>query len=232
MATDYIIGALIVVSTAVNALALGAFWISPGLRTTANRFVINLLIANLAGCLVLCPVMIDFNPSSTFTGGVAAATTSVFSRVNDNNAYYDGSGGGDDDDVEATTSIIITTTVKISAAEVSSSSNTSLDQLLLLNVIDCANESIKYDKWNCSSEQLFNDDPSTPPLLLQQALYGANVNLWNFDLTTALGKVFFCAYKYFCDILLFTRFLFTYKHLNIYTLIWNMIINCVWLNKF
>lgn len=53
MAVDYIIGALIVASMVVNVLALGAFWVSPGLRTTANRFVINLLIANLVGCMVV-----------------------------------------------------------------------------------------------------------------------------------------------------------------------------------
>lgn len=55
MALDYIIGGLQVISAAVNALALGAFWISPGLRTTANRFAINLLIANIVACLSLTP---------------------------------------------------------------------------------------------------------------------------------------------------------------------------------
>lgn len=55
MALDYIIGGLQLLSAAINALALGAFWISPGLRTTANRFAINLLIANIVACISLTP---------------------------------------------------------------------------------------------------------------------------------------------------------------------------------
>lgn len=57
MALDYIIGGLQLLAVAVNVLALGAFWISPGLRATANRFVINLLIANIIACLALTPAL-------------------------------------------------------------------------------------------------------------------------------------------------------------------------------
>lgn len=57
MALDYVIGGLQLLSAAVNVLALGAFWISPGLRATANRFVINLLLANIIGCLALTPAL-------------------------------------------------------------------------------------------------------------------------------------------------------------------------------
>lgn len=57
MAIDYIIGALQLLSAAVNILALASFWITPGLRTTANRFVINLLIVNIVGCLALTPAL-------------------------------------------------------------------------------------------------------------------------------------------------------------------------------
>lgn len=57
MALDYIIGGLQLLSAAVNVLALGAFWISPGLRATANRFVINLLVANIIACLALTPAL-------------------------------------------------------------------------------------------------------------------------------------------------------------------------------
>lgn len=55
MALDYIIGGLQLLSAAVNVLALGAFWISPGLRATGNRFQINLLVANIIACLALTP---------------------------------------------------------------------------------------------------------------------------------------------------------------------------------
>lgn len=57
MAIDYIIGALQLLSAAVNVLALAAFWVTPGLRTTANRFVINLLVVNIVGCLALTPAL-------------------------------------------------------------------------------------------------------------------------------------------------------------------------------
>lgn len=57
MALHYIIGGLQLLSVAVNVLALGAFWVSPGLRTTANRFVINLLVVNVVACLALTPAL-------------------------------------------------------------------------------------------------------------------------------------------------------------------------------
>lgn len=57
MPIDYIIGGLMFSSAAVNILALAAFWISPGLRTTANRFVINLLIVNVCASIIMIPSM-------------------------------------------------------------------------------------------------------------------------------------------------------------------------------
>ncbi|GAB0092686.1 hypothetical protein DMENIID0001_077140 [Sergentomyia squamirostris] len=58
MAIDFFIGALLVLSASVNVLALGAFWMTPSLRTTANRFVINLLIVNLVCCIILGPSLL------------------------------------------------------------------------------------------------------------------------------------------------------------------------------
>ncbi|XP_036327485.1 uncharacterized protein LOC118740095 [Rhagoletis pomonella] len=57
MAIDFLILALLLVSFVINLLALGAFWVTPGLRTTANRFTINLLVINLIGCLILAPTL-------------------------------------------------------------------------------------------------------------------------------------------------------------------------------
>lgn len=57
MAIDYIVGSLQLLSVGINALALSAFWASPGLRTTSNRFVINLLFVNIVGCLALTPAL-------------------------------------------------------------------------------------------------------------------------------------------------------------------------------
>ncbi|XP_059610220.1 muscarinic acetylcholine receptor M1 [Phlebotomus argentipes] len=58
MAIDFFIGALLLLSASVNVLALGAFWMTPSLRTTANRFVINLLIVNLICCIILGPSLL------------------------------------------------------------------------------------------------------------------------------------------------------------------------------
>ncbi|XP_055313160.1 uncharacterized protein LOC129574754 [Sitodiplosis mosellana] len=77
MAIDYIIGALQLLSTAVNVLALGSFWITPGLRTTANRFVINLLIVNIVGCLALTPAL-------WLHGGLIRTVYSETHQVHDN----------------------------------------------------------------------------------------------------------------------------------------------------
>lgn len=57
MAITYIFGGIQLIATIVNLLALGAFWVTPGLRTTANKFVINLLFINIFGCLVLSPAI-------------------------------------------------------------------------------------------------------------------------------------------------------------------------------
>lgn len=68
MAIDFLIFGLLLISFTINLLALGAFWVTPGLRTTANRFVINLLIINLIGCCILAPTLF-------LSGTMSAATT-------------------------------------------------------------------------------------------------------------------------------------------------------------
>lgn len=65
MVGDIFVGALLVVSGCINLLAIGAFWVTPSLRTTANRFVINLLLANFISCLILSPFAFNVNANST-----------------------------------------------------------------------------------------------------------------------------------------------------------------------
>ncbi|XP_075160469.1 uncharacterized protein LOC142233434 [Haematobia irritans] len=57
MTIDFLIFAVLIVSFVINTLALAAFWVTPGLRTTANRFTINLVIINLVGCVILAPTL-------------------------------------------------------------------------------------------------------------------------------------------------------------------------------
>lgn len=64
MVGDIFVGALLVISGCINLLAIGAFWVTPSLRTTANRFVINLLLANFVSCLILSPFAFNVNANS------------------------------------------------------------------------------------------------------------------------------------------------------------------------
>lgn len=89
MAITYIFGGIQLIATIVNLLALGAFWVTPGLRTTANKFVINLLFINIFGCLVLSPAIwmngdFDFKLNQNIS-----ATRAVPFRANALNNGYD-----------------------------------------------------------------------------------------------------------------------------------------------
>ncbi|XP_050089051.1 uncharacterized protein LOC126573166 [Anopheles aquasalis] len=67
LAIDCLVGGLLLSSIGVNILALGSFWVTPSLRTTANRFVINLLIVNLVCCIILGPSLL-LNAFTSQTG--------------------------------------------------------------------------------------------------------------------------------------------------------------------
>lgn len=64
MIGDIFVGALLVISGCINLLAIGAFWRTPSLRTTANRFVINLLLVNFISCLILSPFAFNVSEKS------------------------------------------------------------------------------------------------------------------------------------------------------------------------
>ncbi|EDV93614.1 uncharacterized protein LOC6563192 [Drosophila grimshawi] len=81
MAIDFLILALLLISFIINLLALCAFWITPGLRTTANRFTINLLIINLIGCCILAPTL--------FLSGFKSLSTSHEQQLSSVNAAGD-----------------------------------------------------------------------------------------------------------------------------------------------
>ncbi|KAM8705470.1 hypothetical protein ACLKA7_009858 [Drosophila subpalustris] len=77
MAIDFLILALLLISFIINLLALCAFWITPGLRTTANRFTINLLIINLIGCCILAPTLFLSGVKSLSEQTTTGATATV-----------------------------------------------------------------------------------------------------------------------------------------------------------
>lgn len=82
MAIDYIIASVLILSAIINALALGAFWVTPSLRTTANRFVINLLVVNLVGCAVLIPsLFVCGNSTNKQVTSDTLSTKSVIEKI-------------------------------------------------------------------------------------------------------------------------------------------------------
>lgn len=81
MIGDIFVGALLVVSGCVNLLAISAFWVTPSLRTTANRFVINLLLVNFISCLILSPYAFNVNTNSP--------SSAVYAKHNDSKLTAD-----------------------------------------------------------------------------------------------------------------------------------------------
>lgn len=77
MAEDFLVGSLLVCSACVNILAVGAFWVTPSLRTIANRFVINLLIVNFVSCLILSPSLL----LNAFNHEVTATSIATYSII-------------------------------------------------------------------------------------------------------------------------------------------------------
>ncbi|KAH8294203.1 hypothetical protein KR054_009423 [Drosophila jambulina] len=80
MAIDLLILALLLVSFLINLLALCAFWITPGLRTTANRFTINLLAINIIVCCILAPTLFLGLPSKAAGHTVPAESLEYVSK--------------------------------------------------------------------------------------------------------------------------------------------------------
>uniref|UniRef100_A0A182M7C0 G-protein coupled receptors family 1 profile domain-containing protein n=1 Tax=Anopheles culicifacies TaxID=139723 RepID=A0A182M7C0_9DIPT len=91
LAIDCLVGGLLLGSLGVNTLALGAFWTTPSLRTTANRFVINLLIVNLVCCFILGPSLF----LNAFTGKTPLPTPlpAAGELPSTPAAHYDAAGG-------------------------------------------------------------------------------------------------------------------------------------------
>ncbi|CAG9805930.1 unnamed protein product [Chironomus riparius] len=81
MIGDIFVGALLLLSGFINVLAIGAFWITPSLRTTANRFVINLLLVNFISCLILSPFAFNVNANSP-TSFITSSSSNINNSSN------------------------------------------------------------------------------------------------------------------------------------------------------
>lgn len=168
MAVDYIIGALIVASMVVNALALGAFWVSPGLRTTANRFVINLLIANLVGCMVVLGPSVFYLYSNTIAIQVTTSNTNT---------------------TTVKTSITPTTTV---TAGVDNSYDAGLWSDCVNETINHANSNCNTTTvlFKHNQDEMVSVRSASFGDGFQRTTTADDSRFWGYDLTTALGKLF------------------------------------------
>lgn len=171
MAIDFIIGALLLVSGIINALALGAFWVMPGLRTTANRFVINLLIVNLVGCIILAPSLFSCNINNNNNNNVSATNT----QKNCQQTEFEFSSR-----IEQNFSSNTTIKRSFSTIETNNTDNYEQNNITsFVNVTKCENSSIeciverKMNEITVNEEDEFNIDES---------------RCWGFDFTAVLSK--------------------------------------------
>lgn len=190
MAIDYIIGAFQLLSAAVNVLALGSFWVTPGLRTTANRFVINLLVVNLFGCLALTPAL-------WLHGGL---TPTVHNEIQ---PIYDS------DNIDVPTA---TTSLPLPSSQAIGSSSTTVPTLFveIISTNQRSNEDgddvddgveviaeVHEDEQHVSTATNRSTNQQLPKVLnatswspTKSVQYSDCTRFWGFDLVAALGKFY------------------------------------------
>lgn len=175
MAIDYIIGALQLLSASVNVLALGSFWITPGLRTTANRFVINLLVVNIVGCLALTPAL-------WLHGGLVPTVYQETQPIYDNDGAITSTASSISslpDDVDSGSTINPTIFLEIFATKQIYERNSDDDVEIIAD--------IREDEQNIQSNRSSDRANQTwsPTKNIQ---YSDCTRFWGFDLVAALGK--------------------------------------------
>lgn len=162
MVMDFLIGILLLLAAAINVLALGAFGITPSLRSTSNRFVINLLIVNVIGCLILAPSLL-FNSN---------VIRNLYSEeeppTNDNplgDTHFNKSSPGDDQ----------TTTVVVKGREINSTMYKVDNQLNLMD--------------GNHSRELINDAVQSDEALENTDTPFHSIRPWILDIVTAIGSL-------------------------------------------
>lgn len=204
MAIDYLIGALIAASTIVNALALGAFWVTPGLRTTANRFVINLLIVNLVGCMTLTPslfggwsAVLNINGNDNNNNGDHHMNHNIyFERSLDDVGHRVGAVAALENIFNGTVRELIDLDADIEAFEravdlvseatVASSVLEAVDVLESMVAAAGAKDRTANERW-AKNDATHDDDRNAEQRSTDDVFWG-NTRHWGFDLTAALGK--------------------------------------------
>lgn len=189
MAIDYIIGALQLLSAAVNVLALGSFWITPGLRTTANRFVINLLIVNIVGCLALTPAL-------WLHGGLIPKVYSETHHVYDN---VDAGTAPTSPLSTLKNGFDVVSTVKPSVFVKIFATEQILEESDDIEIIaNIREDDIRLNGTN--NETVINNNKNATWSPTRNIQYSDCTRFWGFDLVAALGKcqVLIFVHIYFC----------------------------------
>lgn len=162
MAIVYIIGAFQLLSIAVNILAIASFWITPGLRTTANRFVINLLIVNVVGCLAL-------TPSLWLHGGLLPTP------YNGSEIVFD-----DSNEFRASFHKLTENLTSSTVAEKSTVSQETVEN------DEAFKSQIRQNGQETMPNRTYNDNSTWTPT--KNVQYSYCTRFWGFDLVAALGK--------------------------------------------
>lgn len=182
MALDYIIGALQLLSASVNVLALGSFWITPGLRTTANRFVINLLIVNIFGCLALTPAL-------WLNGGLVPEVHSEPQPIYDNDESTNNGVA-----LTTTTTAAVTPSVSLSLQHANFDGSSSIKPTLFVEIIEQSDDveiiaDIHEDVVKTEPNRTDNFANQTWSMPTKKNVqYSDCTRFWGFDLVAALGK--------------------------------------------
>lgn len=153
---------------------LGSFWVTPGLRTTANRFVINLLVVNIVGCLALTPAL-------WLHGGLVPTVHNEIQSIYDSkNSVVE--------DVVATTTGSSTTASTIFVEIISNGNNYENDDVEVIAEVhedEPSTTTIQNHQVTNHSTTVINDSGWSPTKNVQ---YSDCTRFWGNDLVAALGK--------------------------------------------
>ncbi|XP_023172121.2 uncharacterized protein LOC111600298 [Drosophila hydei] len=196
MAIDFLILALLLISFIINLLALCAFWITPGLRTTANRFTINLLIINLIGCCILAPTLFlsgvkSFSgPEQQLVGRNAAGDSIEFYSKPGNHQLTIRRHGQlvEQDGIVVRRNI---TTTNGSSSSNNDSSGDTIEMIYKCNATYCRELTIdeRGDGGIVITETETQEDNLSVPVHSSFSLPTVQLRCWSIDMTAALGAL-------------------------------------------
>ncbi|XP_065076513.1 uncharacterized protein LOC135700053 [Ochlerotatus camptorhynchus] len=187
LAVDCLVGGLLLCSIGVNILALGAFWVTPSLRTTANRFVINLLIVNLVCCIILGPSLLlnAFTSKSASTASpstvVVLAASTVSTSTNATAASTSGNAG-----------LPYATIVNATASDDSTANSVNNQTDRIVKCLNATATTIECDtiliRSNVNMEDVLHVK-STRDDVIDMKLTLTKIRCWGLDLAVALGAL-------------------------------------------